>query len=297
MVVLATLSMVFARAAMVAAATPGLSKRQALAADQVQMASSNAVVGGGPLGASAKVGMLHSWGIKSDDIATSLIATAVAPALVTWGMALMLFWPAVVFGSAGRTELALAVVGTVQIVGFSVLLWIALTKPGLAHIVGRLAERVLRRAARILPDRFVKVQRFLVGADPHDWFERLRQDGQRLTRSHGIPTLMATVGFQIATWFLLWSVLRGIGVAEVSVGEVVVSMALVRALVSVTPTPGGIGVAELSLVASLTNAGGTHEAVTAAVVLFRTLTYVLPMVLGASAWVWFRRPARLRRDI
>jgi uncharacterized membrane protein YbhN (UPF0104 family) len=50
-------------------------------------------------------------------------------------------------------------------------------------------------------------------------------------------------------------------------------------------------------VASLTNAGGTPEAVTAAVVLFRSLTYLLPMVLGATAWVWFRRPARLRRTL
>ena len=296
-VVTATLGMVFARACMVAAATPGLAAHRALAADQVQMASSNAVVGGGPLGASAKVGMLHSWGIKSDDIATSLIATAVAPALVTWGVALMLFWPAVALGDAGNTELLLAIVGTVQIIGFSTLLWVALNRPGLAAAVGRLAERALRTAARLVPPRFVSVRSALTTADPHDWLERLRQDGQRLARSHGIPTLAATVAFQITTWVLLWSVLHGVGVADVSFGEVVMSMALVRALVSITPTPGGLGVAELSLVASLTNAGGSTEAVTAAVVLFRSLTYLLPMVLGASAWVWFRRPARLRRRL
>jgi uncharacterized membrane protein YbhN (UPF0104 family) len=296
-VVVTTLGMVFARACMVAAATPGLAAHRALAADQVQMASSNAVVGGGPLGASAKVGMLHSWGVKSDDIATSLIATAVAPALVTWGVALTLFWPAVALGDAGNIELLLAIIGTVQIIGFSALLWVALNRPGLAAGVGRIAERAMRTIARVVPRRFVTVRTALTTADPHDWLERLRQDGQRLARSHGIPTLAATVAFQVTTWVLLWSVLHGVGVTDVSFGEVVMSMALVRALVSITPTPGGLGVAELSLVASLTNAGGTPEAVTAAVVLFRSLTYLLPMVLGATAWIWFRRPARLRRSL
>jgi uncharacterized membrane protein YbhN (UPF0104 family) len=261
------------------------------------MASSNAVVGGGPLGASAKVGMLHSWGIKSDDIATSLIATAVAPALVTWGVAFTLFWPAVALGNAGNTELLLAIIGTVQIIGFCSLLWVALNRPGLAAAVGRLAERVMRTVARVVPHRFGSVRTALTTADPHDWLERLRQDGQRLARSHGIPTLAATVAFQVTTWVLLWAVLHGVGVTDVSFAEVVMSMALVRALVSITPTPGGLGVAELSLVASLTNAGGTTQAVTAAVVLFRSLTYLLPMVLGASAWIWFRRPARLRRRL
>lgn len=296
-VLVATLAMVFARACMVAAATPGLAAHRALAADQVQMASSNAVVGGGPLGASAKVGMLHSWGVKSDDIATSLIATAVAPALVTWGVAFTLFWPAVALGDAGNTELLLAIIGTVQIIGFSALLWVALNRPGLAAAVGRVAERVMRTVARFVPQRFVSVRTALTTADPHDWLERLRQDGQRLARSHGIPTLAATVAFQVTTWVLLWAVLHGVGVTDVSFAEVVMSMALVRALVSITPTPGGLGVAELSLVASLTNAGGTTQAVTAAVVLFRSLTYLLPMVLGATAWVWFRRPARLRRRL
>ena len=65
--------------------------------------------------------------------------------------------------------------------------------------------------------------------------------------------------------------------------------AFARLLTAIPLTPGGVGVVELALIAGLTAAGGEDAPVVAAVLLFRGLTYVLPILLGAIAYVYWRR--------
>nr|WP_257573880.1 lysylphosphatidylglycerol synthase transmembrane domain-containing protein [Streptomyces sp. JJ66] len=60
-----------------------------------------------------------------------------------------------------------------------------------------------------------------------------------------------------------------------------------NALGSAAPTPGGIGAVEIALIAGLTTLGGVDNAVaTSAVLLFRTLTFWLPVLPG---WLAFSR--------
>jgi hypothetical protein len=54
-------------------------------------------------------------------------------------------------------------------------------------------------------------------------------------------------------------------------------------------TPGAVGVVELALVAGLAQAGGARANVVAAVLLFRLLTYVLPIISGAFTYIYWRR--------
>jgi uncharacterized membrane protein YbhN (UPF0104 family) len=62
-------------------------------------------------------------------------------------------------------------------------------------------------------------------------------------------------------------------------------------------TPGGIGITELGLVGIMATSAG-HRAsaqVTAAVLLYRAVTYLPPIPLGALAWlVWRHAPALIR---
>src|SRR6185437_5446071 len=71
--------------------------------------------------------------------------------------------------------------------------------------------------------------------------------------------------------------------------------AFARLLTALPFTPGGLGVIELALITGLSAAGGARADVAAAVLVFRALTYVLPIPLGALAYVFWRRNKSWRR--
>ena len=55
------------------------------------------------------------------------------------------------------------------------------------------------------------------------------------------------------------------------------------------PDRAGLGVIELALIGGLSAAGGDREQVTAAVLVYRMLTYVLPIPLGVLCYAFWRR--------
>jgi len=65
--------------------------------------------------------------------------------------------------------------------------------------------------------------------------------------------------------------------------------AFARLLTAIPLTPGGVGVVELALIAGLSRGEGDDAEVVAAVLLFRMLTYVLPILLGALSYLYWRR--------
>ena len=96
---------------------------------------------------------------------------------------------------------------------------------------------------------------------------------------------------------MLLVALRFLGVSDAEVGwaEVLAVFAFARLLTAIPFTPGGLGVIELALITGLSAAGGPRADVAAAVLVFRALTYVLPIPLGAVAYVFWRRNQSWRR--
>ena len=58
---------------------------------------------------------------------------------------------------------------------------------------------------------------------------------------------------------------------------------------SVSPTPGGLGPAEAAYIGGLTAIGLSSERAVAAVLLFRMLTFWLPVIPGWVAMTWLQR--------
>jgi putative heme transporter len=103
---------------------------------------------------------------------------------------------------------------------------------------------------------------------------------------------VTTLTSHLSLFLVLLLALRHVGVseAEVSWVEALAAFALVRLLSAFPITPGGLGVVELGLAAALVLAGGEEAQVVAAVLVFRILTFVLPIPIGAFTWwLWRRR--------
>ena len=100
----------------------------------------------------------------------------------------------------------------------------------------------------------------------------------------------------LALWLVLLSCLRGTGVSQAQVPwqTSLAAFAFVRLLTALPVTPGGLGITEFGLIGILT-ASADHRVsaqVTAAVLLYRAVTYLPPIPLGALAClVWRHAPA------
>jgi putative heme transporter len=100
-------------------------------------------------------------------------------------------------------------------------------------------------------------------------------------------------------WLVLLACLRGVGLSQAQVPwqTSLAAFAFVRLLTVLPVTPGGIGVTELGLVGILAANSG-HRAsvqVTAAVLLYRAVTYLPPIPLGAAACLaWRHAPTLIR---
>ena len=117
-----------------------------------------------------------------------------------------------------------------------------------------------------------------------------------LIAARGWRITAATAASNLTLWLVLLACLRGLGLsqAQVSWQASLAAFAFVRLLTVLPVTPGGLGITELGLIAALA-AGAGHQAsaqVTAAVLLYRAVTYLPPIPLGAIACLtWQHAPA------
>jgi uncharacterized protein (TIRG00374 family) len=110
---------------------------------------------------------------------------------------------------------------------------------------------------------------------------------------------VATFVSHLSLFLVLLIALRDVGVSQrdVTVGEALAVFAFVRLLTAIPVTPGGLGLVELGLAAGLTAAGGVETEVVAAVLVFRGLTYVLPIPFGVVTYLYWQRNRSWRRTL
>ena len=163
----------------------------------------------------------------------------------------------------------------------------------LARRFGLLAGRVASRGLRL-------VRRPAV----HGWelaTVRFRTRTLELLEHGWVPITAATLVSQLSLYVVLLACLRAVGVsdAEVSWAQVLVAFAFMllvfavaRLLTMIPFTPGSAGVVEFALIAPLVAAGGDREQVTAAVLVYRALTWGLQIPVGVACYLWWRRSQR-----
>jgi putative heme transporter len=119
-----------------------------------------------------------------------------------------------------------------------------------------------------------------------------RDQAGALIAARGWRITAATVANYLILWLVLLACLRGTGLSQAQVPwqTSLAAFAFIRLLTALPITPGGLGVTELGLVGILVTSAGSAASVqvTAAVLLYRAVTYLPPIPLGALACLTWR---------
>jgi putative heme transporter len=264
-------------------ALPGLTLPQAAISSTTSTAVANTVPGGAAFGVVTTTAMYASWGVPGPAIARAVVVTGVWNTFVKLGMPIVALAILAVTDEAGAGLVTAAFCGVVVLALAVGVFALMLRSDELARRVGHLLTVVANRALRV-------VRR---GPVP-DWAAaavRFRRDTIGLLHERWVPLTVFTLISHISLYVVLLVALRDVGVSEqeVSWAEVLGAFTFVRLLTALPVTPGGVGVVELGLTAALVVGGGDQAQVVAAVLVFRGLTYLLPVPFGALTYVMWRR--------
>jgi uncharacterized membrane protein YbhN (UPF0104 family) len=275
------------------ATLPGLRFREAAVSNLASTAVSNTLPGGAALGVGVTFTMQRSWGIAVSETALAAVIAGIWNNFVKLGLPIVALALLALTGSAGAGLVVASLIGlvvlTVAIVGFAVLL----RSPDLA---GRLGAACARGANLV---------RRLVRRGPvSGWGERARRfraETVGLLSQRWIRITAATLLSHFSLFLVLLVALRQVGVSEDEVGwtTVLAAFAFVRLLSAIPLTPGGLGVVELGLTAALGSGlpDSTKNQIAAAVLVYRGLTWFVPIPLGIGCWAFWRFNSSWRRTI
>ena len=270
--------------------TPGLTLRQAFVSTQTTTAVSNTVIGGAAISLGLTYAMNTSWGFSRSRTSVALLVSGLWNNFAKLGLPVLALALLALSAppSAGRITAGLAGLG-VLLVAVVLLGALLRSEEGAARIgttAGRIAS-ALRRPFGRGP---------VTGWDRAT--TRFRARTALLLRARWQWITLATLVSHLSLFLVLLLALRFVGVdaGQVSTVEALAVFAFARLLTAVPFTPGGLGVIELALITGLAAAGGPRALVAAAVLVFRALTYVLPIPIGMGTYVFWRHNRSWRRD-
>lgn len=266
---------------------PGLTLGQAFVLTQSTTAVSNTLPGGGAIGIGLTYGITHTWGFSRSRITLSVLLSGIWNNFVKLGMPVLALALLALQGNPGTGRVIGAALGIGGLVAAVVIFALMLRSENGARRVGEVSARIVSRLLR------------LVRRPPVTGWEKattkFRGRTILLLRARWHWLTLATLVSHVSLYILLLVSLRFAGVTEVSWVEVLAVFSFARLVTAIPITPGGVGVVELALIAGLTAAGGSGEEVAAGVLVYRALSYVLPIPLGVLTYVYWRRNHSWRR--
>lgn len=266
---------------------------QALKINGASTSVANTLPGGGALGIAVNYGMYLQYGFTREAIALSLLVAGIWNNFVKLGMPVIALALLALQGGATGPTMTAALAGLATLAGAVVLFALVLHSETMARRVGRRMTRIVTSVRRVFGSR----------KDMTDLGESavlLRRQAIDLLRKRWLWITAATLVSHISLFLVLLITLRHVGVSENEVSwiEVLAAFSFIRLISALPITPGGLGVVELGYTAALVAAGGPEAQVVAAVLVFRALTYLLPIPWGLLTYArWKQRAARRRTRV
>jgi uncharacterized protein (TIRG00374 family) len=264
-------------------ATPGLTIPQAGVLTQSTTAVANTVPAGGAIAVGLTYTMLSSWGFSKSRGTLSILVSGIWNNFVKLGTPILALALLVLQGQPGGGRIVAAVIGLAALMAAIVIFALILARESFAVKVGLVSQRLASKLMAPFKKgpasgwdlAVTKFRGRVIGLVEHRW----------------IGLTIATIVSHLSLYIVLLVSLRVMGVSDAEAGwaEVLAVFAFARLVTAIPITPGGAGVVELALITGLVAAGGEEAGVVAAVLLYRVLTFVLPIFVGAGTYVFWRR--------
>ena len=273
---------------MICSVLPSIRLREAAVVNLGSNAVANTLPAGGALAMGVSWAMLSSWGVSTADYVLYTLVSGIWNVFARLGLPVLALLVLVTASRPGAGLIAAAAVGLALLAALAAGLGLLMRSESFALGAGRALQPVLAIACRVArrPASF-DIPGSLLG---------FRDRAGALIAARGWRITAATAASNLTLWLVLLACLRGIGLSQAQVPwqTSLAAFAFVRLLTVLPITPGGLGITELGLIAILA-AGAGHRAsaqVTAAVLLYRAVTYLPPIPLGAIAClIWRHAPA------
>lgn len=235
---------------------------------------------GGALGTALRWSIARESGVRCSRFATMLIAFGIATTFVSW---LLPFGALVVDLTQRPAEVVdvLILCGLATVLLASATFWVSVLR----------SKRLEAWATARLRGVWARLARRVPSAETHDPAAGV---GEVRGELHAIvrrpwSLLVRVLGAQLAGAVILLVSLRSLGVgAELGTTEFFRVFFIAHLLGTFAPTPGGVGVMEAGLTGALMAAGVDTTAALAGVLVYRFLTYVVPIVVGVLLYVGWR---------
>lgn len=260
---------------------------RALTIHDVGSAASKGIPLGGPIATGLRWSIARDAEVPTTRLASALVGYGAATTFVTWMLPFGVLLLEITRRRPTETDLVMLAV-CAAVLGASAAFWaVVLRSQRVTEGIARLVRRVWVRAARAVPA--------VRDSDPAAGWLEIR-DSLRTVARRPLGLLARTAVAQSCGAVILLIALRSLGVgAELGPLEFARVYFVVTLLSSFVPVPGGIGVVEAGLTGALVAAGADPTAALAAVLVYRLLTYVAPMVVGVALYTWWRLDVRHRR--
>jgi putative heme transporter len=263
--------------------TPGLRFGRAMVMTQATTAITNTVPAGSAIGIGMTYAMLHSWGFSRSRTTIAVLVSGVWNSFAKLAIPVLALALVALQGDASAARVTAAAFGIGGLIAAIVIFALMLRSEHMAERVGVVAGRV---ASRLLA---------LVRRPPAQGWEiatvKFRNRTVDLLEHGWFPITAATVVSHLSLYLVLLVCLRDVGVSDAEVGwaEVLAVFAFARLATAIPITPGGAGVVEAVLITGLAAAGGDKAQVVAAVLVYRALTWGLPVLVGVVCLLWWRK--------
>ena len=272
------------------ASLPGSNVWQTMKVNQASTAVANTLPGGGAIAIGVTYAMYLGYGFTRAQIGLSVLVSGIWNNFVKLGMPVVALGLLVMQGDASNSLVVAAGLGVAALVLALALFAAVLASETAAHRVGSGLGRAWAAIARLFRQPPV--------ADMGAATVRFRTDAVQLVHKRGIALTVATLVSHLSLYVVLLLALRHVGVSEQAVTwiEVLAAFSFLRLVSALPITPGGLGVVELGLTAGLVAAGAPRAETVAAVLVYRALTYLLPIPFGLAAYLKWRQGSAARRE-
>jgi uncharacterized protein (TIRG00374 family) len=281
------IAMVLARGAVYRHTHRDLRISHGVVLDQVNLAAVNGVPGGSLLGIALRYRVSRSLGHSSESAGLTVFASGQAFALGRWLVVVAVLGDIMITGRATQVDMGVLVAALVAL-GSGVLVWAVISSDSRSsRWLVSAADRLVRRLAQFFPPaRSINLERSA---------ERVRSRASSLVRTRGLALLLFGALSTLAGAAMILVVIKGLTpAAAVDPWTILRAYLLARVATSFIPTPGGVGVLDGALTTGLVAAGVDPSAAMASVMVYRAITWAMPIAFGSILYLCWR--ARLSAD-